>query len=167
MPVHGEWRHLRAHAELGRSAPASAPTHRAAEDGVVVDLVDGQASIVGASRAATSTSTGSPSATSASRPCKDRRILGDEGFISLTVAVDCVTGKIAGGPADRRARLHRRTRRRSTTCCRSRARARTGRLEGVADTHQLAQFGHAGCSATGSSDTYRRRPMIIPVVVEV
>jgi ribonuclease J len=47
MPVHGEWRHLRAHAEL---APAhGVPTERIvlAEDGVVVDLVDGKAEIVG------------------------------------------------------------------------------------------------------------------------
>ena len=46
MPVHGEWRHLRAHAELGRLTGVENVV--LAEDGVVVDLVDGRASIVGA-----------------------------------------------------------------------------------------------------------------------
>ena len=47
MPVHGEWRHLRANAELG--ALTGVPKDRIviAEDGVVVDLVDGKAKIVG------------------------------------------------------------------------------------------------------------------------
>ena len=46
MPVHGEWRHLRANAELG--ALTGVPHDRIviAEDGVVVDLVDGKAKIV-------------------------------------------------------------------------------------------------------------------------
>ena len=47
MPVHGEWRHLRANAELG--ALTGVPHDRIviAEDGVVVDLVEGKAKIVG------------------------------------------------------------------------------------------------------------------------
>ena len=44
MPVHGEWRHLRAHARLGDGVRAS-PADRVVlcEDGDVVDLVDGVA----------------------------------------------------------------------------------------------------------------------------
>lgn len=47
MPVHGEWRHLRANAELG--AMTGVPKDRIviAEDGVVVDLIDGKARISG------------------------------------------------------------------------------------------------------------------------
>ena len=48
MPVHGEWRHLRAHAELGVLTGVPRERIVLAEDGVVVDLVDGKASIVGA-----------------------------------------------------------------------------------------------------------------------
>ena len=46
MPVHGEWRHLRANAELG--ALTGVPHDRIviAEDGVVVDLVEGRRKIV-------------------------------------------------------------------------------------------------------------------------
>ncbi|MDX6210764.1 MAG: ribonuclease, partial [Frankiales bacterium] len=47
MPVHGEWRHLRAHAELAKLT--GVPDNRIvlADDGMVVDLVDGVASVVG------------------------------------------------------------------------------------------------------------------------
>ncbi len=41
MPIHGEWRHLRAHAELAHRTGVPAERVVLAEDGVVVDLVDG------------------------------------------------------------------------------------------------------------------------------
>ena len=48
MPVHGEWRHLVANADL--AVKTGVPRQRVvlAEDGVVVDLVKGEANIVGA-----------------------------------------------------------------------------------------------------------------------
>src|SRR5438270_5851742 len=47
MPVHGEWRHLRAHAELAQLTGVPENRIVLAEDGLVVDLVDGVASVVG------------------------------------------------------------------------------------------------------------------------
>ena len=95
---------------------------------------------------------------------KDRRILRDEGFISVTLAVDSVTGKIAGGP-DISARGFTDDRdafepvRRLIEDELDRAAA-----EGVADAHTLAQ---AVRRIVGRwvNDTYRRRPMIVPVVI--
>ena len=43
MPVHGEWRHLRANAELAIATGVPRDRAMLAEDGVVVDLVDGRA----------------------------------------------------------------------------------------------------------------------------
>ena len=97
MPVHGEWRHLRANADL--AVATGVPRERVviAEDGVVVDLVDGVARSSARSvrlrlrrRLAVGDVTESV--------LKDRRILGDEGFISVVVVVDSVTGKVVGGP---------------------------------------------------------------------
>ena len=48
MPVHGEWRHLRAHARLAALTGVPENNIVIAEDGVVVDLVAGQASVAGA-----------------------------------------------------------------------------------------------------------------------
>ncbi len=42
MPVHGEWRHLRANADLGIATGVPRDRMVIAEDGVVVDLVDGR-----------------------------------------------------------------------------------------------------------------------------
>ena len=42
IPVHGEWRHLQAHAELAALTGVPEENIVIAEDGVVVDLVDGQ-----------------------------------------------------------------------------------------------------------------------------
>ncbi len=47
MPVHGEWRHLRAHARLAIGSGVSEDRVMICEDGDVVDLVDGRARIVG------------------------------------------------------------------------------------------------------------------------
>ncbi|MQY16204.1 Ribonuclease J [Streptomyces sp. RB5] len=166
MPVHGEWRHLRANAELG-ALTGVAPDHIViAEDGVVVDLVDGRAKISGKVQAGyvyvDGLSVGDVTETS----LKDRRILGEEGIISVFVVVDSTSGKIVGGP-----HIHSR----GSGIEDSAFAAVVPRIEdalaksaqdGVAETHQLQQLIRR---AVGKwvSDSYRRRPMILPVVVEV
>ena len=68
MPVHGEWRHLRAHARLGVESGVPPDRVVLCEDGDVVDLVDGVATHRRPRQVpATSMWTVSPSATSASR----------------------------------------------------------------------------------------------------
>src|SRR5581483_9012072 len=47
MPVHGEWRHLRANAALAVKTGVPEDSVVLAEDGVVVDLVDGHAAVTG------------------------------------------------------------------------------------------------------------------------
>jgi ribonuclease J len=166
MPVHGEWRHLRAHAQLGRLTGVPADRIVLAEDGVVVDLVDGKAQIVGTVPCGYVYVDGLEVGDVGESTLKDRRILGDEGFISITVAVDSVTGKVSGGPqiaargfSDDRAAFDP-----------VRALIETEldamAAEGVVDPHQLAQQVRR-VVGRWVSDTYRRRPMIIPVVVEV
>jgi ribonuclease J len=166
MPVHGEWRHLRAHAELARLT--GVPTERIvlAEDGVVVDLVDGKAEIVGAVPCGYVFVDGLEVGDVGESTLKDRRILGDEGFISVTLAVDSVTGKIAGGPEiSARGFSDDRT---AFEPVKQLIEAELDRAagEGVADAHQIAQSVRR-LVGRWVSDTYRRRPMIIPVVVEV
>src|SRR5262245_1383 len=98
MPIHGEWRHLRAHARLAALTGVPKENIVIAEDGVVVDLVDGRAAITGAVPAGyvyvDGLSVGEVTETS----LKDRRILGDEGFVSIVVAVDSTSGKLLAPP---------------------------------------------------------------------
>jgi ribonuclease J len=166
MPVHGEWRHLRANADL--AAQTGVPRDRivVAEDGVVVDLVDGRASVVGAVPCGYVYVDGSSVGDVTDASLKDRRILRDEGFISVVVVVDSVTGKVAGGPEihargfaeddsvfdDVRGRIEEALERAAA--------------EGIGDSRQLEQLVRRTVGKW-VSDTYRRRPMIIPLVVEV
>ena len=110
IPVHGEWRHLRAHAELAALTGVPDKNIVIAEDGVVVDLVDGQAAVAGKVQCGYVYVDGLSVGEVTEASLKDRRILGDEGFVSVVVVVDSTTGKLGGRPGDPRARFRDRRR---------------------------------------------------------
>ena len=116
MPVHGEWRHLVANAELAVATGVPREQVVVAEDGVVVDLVDGVARIVGAVPCGYVYVDGSSVGEFDEALLKDRRILRDEGFISVIVVIDSATGKIDRRPGDHRPAASPRTTRSSTRC---------------------------------------------------
>ena len=96
LPVHGEIRHMQANAALARMTGVENVV--IAEDGVVVDLVDGVASVAGKVDCGYVFVDGSSVGDITESDLKDRRILGEEGFISVIVVMDSVSGKVAGGP---------------------------------------------------------------------
>jgi ribonuclease J len=98
MPVHGETRHLVANADIAVSTGVPRERVVLAEDGVVVDLVDGLASVVGAVPCGYVYVDGSSVGEITDADLKDRRILGEEGFVSIVVVVDSATGKVLAGP---------------------------------------------------------------------
>ena len=166
MPIHGEWRHLRAHAELAVASGVPRDNVVLAEDGVVVDLVDGTARIVGSVQAGYVYVDGLAVGDVGEESLKDRRILGGEGFVTVVVVVDSVTGKVAAGPEilargfSEDAAAFDDVRPLIDDALAGAAR------EGVSEVHQLQQLVRRTVGKW-VSDTYRRRPMIIPVVVEV
>jgi ribonuclease J len=165
MPVHGEFRHMKANADLAILSGVSPDRVVLAEDGIVVDLVDGKAEIVGKVDCGfvfvDGTSVGDITETS----LKDRRILGEEGFVSVIVVVNSQNGTVVSGPE-----IHARGFAEDDTAfdeirapiveALTRAFA-----EGVDDTHQLQQTIRR-VVGRWVSNTHRRRPMIIPVVLE-
>jgi len=166
MPVHGEWRHLRAHAQLAALSGVPEPNIVIADDGVVVDLVDGQAKITGAVPCGYVYVDGLSVGEVTDEQLKDRRILGEEGFISVVIVVDSTTGKMAASPE-----MHARGSGIDDVAFRDvrprieEALARAA-AEGITDAHQIQQLVRRTVGRW-VSDNYRRRPMIIPVVVEV
>ena len=98
MPVHGEWRHLVANAELAVLTGVPRDRVVVVEDGVAVDLVDGRASVSGAVPCGYVYVDGSSVGEADETLLKDRRILRDEGFISVIVVIDSMTGKVIAGP---------------------------------------------------------------------
>ncbi|MEV0966365.1 ribonuclease J [Streptomyces sp. NPDC049910] len=166
MPVHGEWRHLRANAELGALTGIPKDHIVIAEDGVVVDLVDGRARISGKVQAGYVYVDGLSVGDVTEASLKDRRILGEEGIISVFVVVDSTTGKIVGGP-----HIHSRgsgieDAAFDAVIPRMEEAVQKSAADGVAEPHQLQQLIRRTIGKW-ISDTYRRRPMILPVVVEV
>ncbi|MEJ7741125.1 MAG: ribonuclease J [Nocardioidaceae bacterium] len=98
MPVHGEARHLVANGQLAVDTGISRQRVVLAEDGVVVDLVDGVASVSGKVECGYVFVDGASVGDITESALKDRRILGDEGFISVMVVLDSASGKLIAGP---------------------------------------------------------------------
>ena len=166
LPVHGEWRHLRAHGKLAELTGVPADRVVLADDGVVVDLVDGVASITGKVDCGYVYVDGLAVGDVREESLKDRRILGDEGFIAITVVVDSVNGKVLGSPV-----ISGRGFSDDPVAFEPVLELITAELErvtgdGTVEPHRLAQ---AVRRVVGRwvSDRYRRRPMIVPTVIEV
>jgi len=166
MPVHGEWRHLRAHAAIARSTGLPDERIMLAEDGTVVDLVDGLASIVGEIPVGYVYVDGLTVGDIGDAALKDRRILGEEGFISILVAVEMSTRKVVFGPeitargfTDDPVALDPIRKELITVVEQALA-------DGVRDADALQ---HIVRRTVGRwvDQTYRRRPMLMPMVVEV
>jgi len=165
MPVHGEVRHLVANGALAVSTGVRPEHVILAEDGIVVDLRDHVASIVGAVPCSYVYVDGSSVGEITEGELKDRRILSEEGFVSVVVVVDTASGKVLGPPQIQ--------------------------VRGVAESPEtfdeaqpLIVEALEEALATGERDTYqlqqvvrrtiggwvsrrlRRKPMIVPVVVQ-
>jgi len=166
MPVHGEWRHLRAAADLAIKTGVPEDRVVIAEDGVTVDLVDGVARITGKVDAGYVYVDGSSVGSVTEASLKDRRILGEEGFVSVFVAVSADSGAIVTGPVitARGFGLDDQTLEQAKPLI-VQALADAA-AEGIGDTHQLQQLVRRAVGRWVSNTT-RRRPMILPVVVEV
>jgi ribonuclease J len=136
-----------------------------AEDGVVVDLVDGVAKIAGKVDCGYVFVDGSSIGDITESSLKDRRILGEEGFISVIVVVDSVTGKVSSGPE-----IHARGFAEDDTIFDA---IKPGIIEaidqavaeGTTDPYQLQQTVRR-VVGRWVNKAHRRRPMIIPVVLE-
>jgi ribonuclease J len=98
MPVHGEHRHLRASAELAMDTGVSERDIIIGENGTVVDLADGEARVVGQLDLGYVYVDGSTVGEITDADLKDRRILAEEGFISIFLAMDPQTGEVIVGP---------------------------------------------------------------------
>jgi len=166
MPIHGEWRHLRANAELAIKTGVARNNTLVVDNGIAVDVHDGYADIAGAIPVGFVYVDGQSIGEITEDSLKDRRILGEEGFISVVVVVDSQTGKIVAGPD-----IHARGFTEDKALFdevkvmieKALAKSVAGGING---THQLQQVVR---KTVGSwvGEEHRRKPMIVPVVIEV
>ncbi|HEV2931495.1 MAG TPA: ribonuclease J [Streptosporangiaceae bacterium] len=165
MPVHGEWRHLRAHAHLASLTGVPEDNIVIAEDGVVVDLVDGQASVTGAVPCGYVYVDGLTVGEVTESQLKDRRILGDEGFVSVVIVVDASSGKLVAGPEIQARGAGIDDAAFGEVLPKIEEALALAAADGICDSHQISQLARR-IIGKWVSDNYRRRPMIIPVVIE-
>jgi ribonuclease J len=165
MPVHGEWRHMWANSRLAIQTGVPEDHVVLAEDGVVVDLVDGKASVVGVVDCGYVYVDGSSVGGADEALLKDRRILRDEGFISCIVVIDSATGKIASGPQITARGFVEDDEIFQQVIPKVERAIEEAVANGVRDDQQLQQIVRR---AVGSwvGGKIRRRPMIIPVVLQ-
>ncbi len=166
MPVHGEWRHLRANAELAERTGIPPDRIVLAEDGVVIDLVDGVASIVGAVPVGYVYVDGSSVGDITEASLTDRRVLGEEGFISVFAAVDIASSKVVAGPELHARGFHEDPEVFAPVREEVRAALEAALADDITDVRDLQQRIRRVVGRWVSA-THRRRPMIVPVVVEV
>ncbi|MFM6973854.1 MAG: ribonuclease J, partial [Agromyces sp.] len=98
LPVHGEYRHLVANAKLAQQTGIPAERTFIGADGAVFDLAEGVVTPAGQYDLGFVYFDGSTVGESTDADLKDRRILAEEGFISIIVVVDAQTGHIVTGP---------------------------------------------------------------------
>jgi ribonuclease J len=165
MPVHGEYRHLVANAKLAIDTGVPEQNAILAEDGSVVDLRDGVAKVVGQLDLGFVYVDGSSVGEITDADLKDRRILGEEGFISIIVVVEAATGRIVTGPE-----VHARGFAEDDAVFdavkpKIAAALTEAAQNGVRDSHALSQVVRRTVGRWVNT-SYRRRPMIVPLVIE-
>ena len=166
MPVHGETRHLIANGRLATATGVPEANVILADDGTVVDLRDGKATVVGAVECGFVYVDGSSVGEITDTDIKDRVILGEEGFISVITVVNRSTGTIVSGPE-----IHARGFAEDDAVFDEiRPKISQALEEAVTSnkdhtTHQLQQVVRR-VVGTWVNRRLRRRPMIVPVVLE-
>lgn len=166
MPVHGEPRHLKANAELALATGIPAERIILTLDGGVVDLIDGKASVVGAVPCGFVYVDGASVGDLTESSLKDRRVLGTEGIITCFVVIDSVEGKVTAGPEIQARGFVEDDAAFDPVVAKIRQAVEDALREGTTDQYALQQVVRRTLGRW-VNDQHRRRPMIVPVVVEV
>ncbi|TCM42555.1 ribonuclease J [Kribbella sp. VKM Ac-2568] len=165
MPIHGEFRHLKANAELATRTGVPADRVIIAEDGVVVDLDRGRARIVGKVEAGYVYVDAMTVGGVTEASLKDRRALAEEGVVTVVLLVDANTGRLAE-PPDFLARgfVHDDTTFKEVIPVIEETLAKAA-SEGIGEANALEEL--VGRSVGNwTYRHWRRRPVVIPVVID-
>ena len=165
MPIHGEARHLRANADIAMESGVPAESTLVGENGTVIDMTGGVATMTGQLDIGFVYVDGSTVGEITDADLKDRRVLAEEGFISIFLAIDAQTGGIIVGPE-----IHARGFAPDDAVFDDVRPALVKALEeaagnGTRDTHSFAQVVRRTVGRWVNTQ-HRRRPMIVPVVIE-
>ncbi|MFE6733951.1 ribonuclease J [Microbacterium sp. NPDC057659] len=165
LPVHGEYRHLMANAKLAQDTGIAEERTIIASNGTVIDLKDGVARVAGQLDLGFVYVDGSTVGAITDADLKDRRILGEEGFVSVIVVVDATTGRIISGPEIHARGIAEDDAVFDDVAPKIVAALKEASGNGVRDTHALSQVVRRTIGRW-VNQKLRRRPMIVPLVIE-
>ena len=166
LPIHGEWRHLKANAELAIQSGVPRENTFIIDNGVVIDMVDRVAEVVGAIPVGFVFVDGQSIGDITESSLKDRRILGEEGFISCIVVIDSQSGKIVAGPDIHARGFNEDVAMFDEVKMRIEKALAAAVVDGINGTHQISQIVRKTIGGWVGGE-HRRKPMIVPVVIEV
>jgi ribonuclease J len=166
LPIHGEWRHLKANAELAIQSGVPRENTFIIDNGVVIDMVNHEVEIVGAIPVGFVFVDGQSIGDITESSLKDRRILGEEGFISCVVVIDSQSGKIVAGPDIHARGFNEDAEMFDEVKLRIERALAVAVVDGINGTHQLSQIVRKTIGGWVGGE-HRRKPMIVPVVIEV
>lgn len=165
LPIHGEYRHLVANQQLAIDTGVPEENTFVVEDGTVLDLRDGVVEVVGQLDLGYVYVDGSTVGEITEADLKDRRILAEEGFISIFTAVDLQTGRIIVGP-EIQSRGFAEDESVFDEVKPLVVKALKDAAEnGTRDVHAFSQVIRRTVGRWVNTQ-HRRRPMIVPVVIE-
>ncbi|TPW76510.1 ribonuclease J [Schumannella soli] len=165
LPVHGEARHLTASAALAVETGVPELNTFIGENGIVLDLKDGLANVVGQLDLGYVYVDGSTVGEITDADLKDRRILAEEGFISIFVAIDKQTGRVIVGPEIQSRGFAEDEAVFDDVKPKIVAALSEAAQNGTRDQHGFAQVVRRTVGRWVNTQ-HRRRPMIVPVVIE-
>ena len=165
LPVHGEWRHLRANADIAIRTGIHPKRTLIAEGGSVIDVVKGRATITGTVPAGLVFVDGTDVGGTTEESLHVRRTLAEEGVLTIICIVDPDTGKLSEEPDylahgfapeamdfDNATPAIQKALTKATT-------------EGIEDLEQIEDLVRQAAS-TWAHRKHRRSPLIIPVIVD-
>ena len=167
VPIHGEYRHLMAHARLGAAMGVARDHIMVCEDGDVLELTDEGITLAGRVPAGYLYVDGIVGDVG-NAVLRDRKALAEEGVVVVVATVDLQTGKVLTGPeiitrgwvyAPEADDLL------DEACDRVADAVEAALAEGVRDVDALEQVVRRAAGKFVNERT-KRRPMIVPVVME-
>jgi ribonuclease J len=167
IPIHGEYRHMAAHAKLARIMGVAAPNVLQCEDGDVVEIGDDGVEMAGRVPAGYLYVDGIVGDVG-NGVLRDRKVLAEEGVVVVVVTVDRSTGKVLTGPeiitrgwvyAPEADEL-------LDEACDTVARAVESALASGQRDIDVLEREVRRAAGRFVSDRTKRRPMIVPVVME-
>lgn len=163
MPVHGEFRHLVANSKIAIASGMPAENAVITENGGVIDLVNGVPRKIADIPVGFVYVDGKTVGSVTEDDIKDRRVLSEEGFITVFAVIDPTDGKLVAGPE-----LHARAfapddKVLEPLVPQVRKALQEALDDGVRDKYRLSQAVRRVVGRWAGTKQ-RRRPMIVPVV---